>query len=107
MFEGQCDGKGKRILVRSLDVDGVIIHEICHAVTSEWHNKKWLARMEKAALKAESIGEEKLAKGIRERLVSSLGCSPSLNHKTAATYSGVGRRFRRSRMAIFPCHKPL
>jgi hypothetical protein len=65
---GYCDTEGKRIIV-SPDCpnhDETLIHEICHAVASIRHDKKWQRRMEKAAQKAESIGLKDLAVAIRK-----------------------------------------
>jgi hypothetical protein len=43
-----------------------MIHEIAHAVATLYHNKKWQRRMEKAALRAESLGLKELAAEIRQ-----------------------------------------
>jgi len=67
--DGRCDNKGKMIIIFSLrNIDMMLIHEICHAVASIGHNKKWQSRMEKAALKAESLGQMELAREIRADL---------------------------------------
>jgi hypothetical protein len=43
-----------------------LIHEICHAVTnSNYHKKKWRARMNKIADRAEQLGQKELAEYIR------------------------------------------
>jgi hypothetical protein len=66
---GLCDSKGKMIVVRNSPPGGpqvALIHEICHAVASIYHDKKWQRRMEMAALKAESIGDKELAAEIRK-----------------------------------------
>jgi len=46
----------------------LFIHEIAHAAAHGGHSKKWLARMEKAARKAESISEIELSGEIRREI---------------------------------------
>jgi hypothetical protein len=43
----------------------VIIHEICHDESTDYHTEKWVKRMEDAAKKAESLKQLKLAWIIR------------------------------------------
>lgn len=59
------DCKKKKIVTKNGDRESMI-HEICHVITSLSHGKRWQARMEQAAQKAESIGNAELAKGIRK-----------------------------------------
>jgi len=40
----------------------VLIHEICHAVTNDYHGRKWFSRMVKAVERARELGFENLAK---------------------------------------------
>jgi hypothetical protein len=67
---GLCDYVGKAIIIRDdlhvLPAPVLLIHEIAHAVTYPGHGKKWQIRMEKAALKAESIGHDELAAELRK-----------------------------------------
>ena len=44
----------------------VLIHEIAHAAASLGHDRKWLARMRKAADQAERIGRTELAEMLRK-----------------------------------------
>jgi len=72
--EGHCNAESKTIRVqytpkRRLRL--LFIHEIAHAAASYGgHSKKWLARMEKAAKQAESIGEIELSSEIRKDVES-------------------------------------
>lgn len=66
---GCCDNVLKEIVINgSFDssLDELMIHEISHAATHSYHGKKWQRRMEKAAIKADSIGREELATEIRK-----------------------------------------
>ena len=47
-----------------------LIHEIAHAVSSLGHGKEWQDRVEKAARKAETIGETSVAEALREEIRS-------------------------------------
>ena len=65
---GLCDLEGKQIVVTPgcpHGQDVTMIHEICHAVASVGHAKKWQNRMEMAAQMAETIGRTELAAEIR------------------------------------------
>ncbi len=70
---GYCSTKEKRIYIRPNGVmdtpdDGLlalIIHEICHDVTTAYHTERWVERMEQAAKKAESLEWPQLALKIR------------------------------------------
>ncbi len=69
---GFCDSPNKVIYVHPLwaeegdgDLYVLIIHEICHAAASHWHDNKYQARLLKAADKAQYIGETELADKIR------------------------------------------
>jgi hypothetical protein len=46
----------------------LLIHEICHAITSGQHHKRWEKRMMKSADKASKIGNFQLVKLIYEDL---------------------------------------
>lgn len=69
--EGQCRYESKTIKIR-YTVESrlrlLFIHEIAHAAASVGHDKKWQARMEKAAQKAETIGEFELSGEIRKEI---------------------------------------
>ncbi len=74
---GYCANEDKQIIVSSsdcsncgMDIDVAMIHEIAHAVTATYHDKKWQRRMEKAALKADSLGLKELAEGIRKDYIA-------------------------------------
>jgi len=63
---GKSDERKKRIVVHVVadnddDLHLLLIHEICHAVTSTSHGKKWLDRLMKAGDRARLIGREALA----------------------------------------------
>ncbi len=70
---GYCSSKEKRLYINPNGVkdmrDGgllaLIIHEICHDVTTAYHTERWVERMEKAAKKAESLDQSQLALMIR------------------------------------------
>ena len=61
VVEVQCMGPGQSLRV-------CLIHEIAHAVSSLGHGKEWQDRVEKAARKAESIGEASVAEALREEV---------------------------------------
>jgi len=48
------------------DMEAILIHEICHAVTTTAHGTIWRRRMEKAAGRADRAGRPGLARRIRE-----------------------------------------
>ena len=70
--DGSCDMANKKIDIRRAINPGevylVLIHEIAHAVTGGGHGKRWQARMEKAAQRAENIGETALAESLRKEV---------------------------------------
>ncbi len=61
VVEVQCMGPGQSLRV-------CLIHEIAHAVSSLGHGKEWQDRVEKAARKAETIGETSVAEALREEI---------------------------------------
>jgi hypothetical protein len=69
--DGGCDTENKTICVSPLreHSDGelyvLIIHEICHAVTTLYHGKKFKSRLLKAANKAQDMGNLTLAEKLR------------------------------------------
>ena len=65
---GCCDPDSKIIHVMT-DSEGynlTLVHEICHAVTTQSHEKKWFQRMMKANVVADQLGNDQLATEIRE-----------------------------------------
>ena len=65
---GYCDPDNKIIHVMT-DSEGyslTLAHEICHAVTTQSHEKKWFQRMMKANVVADQLGSNQLATEIRE-----------------------------------------
>ena len=65
---GYCDPDNKIIHVMT-DSEGyslTLVHEICHAVTTQSHKKKWFQRMMKANVVADQLGNNQLATEIRE-----------------------------------------
>ena len=65
---GYCDPDNKIIHVMT-DSEGyslTLAHEICHAVTTQSHEKKWFQRMMKANVVADQLGNDQLATEIRE-----------------------------------------
>jgi hypothetical protein len=70
---GYCSSKEKMIYicpngVKDMPDDGLlalIIHEVCHDVATAYHTERWVERMEKAAKKAETLSQPKLAYKIR------------------------------------------
>ena len=69
-LHGYCDTDSKTIHVAFHDSDCLLVHEICHAVASLGHEKKWSQRMIKAAELAEQAGEQQLAQNIRKEIKS-------------------------------------
>jgi hypothetical protein len=64
--DGKSDQRKKTIAVHGVADDDdhlhcLLIHEICHAVASTGHGKKWLDRLMKAGDRARLIGRETLA----------------------------------------------
>jgi hypothetical protein len=91
---GYCDTEGKKILINlflinSSDPDETLIHEICHAVASTYHGKKWQGRMEKAVLKAESLGNKELAEKIRKDYTAYSDPDKCLNLTANMVYTKV------------------
>jgi hypothetical protein len=71
---GHCDSERRviEIVFQHADADErdkLIIHEICHDVADLGHGKKWQARMEQAAKRAEALGRHRLAQLLREEIV--------------------------------------
>jgi len=71
-----CNPRTKSILIRSdidsefndTEIEGVFIHEMAHAMTpGEHHGTVWERHVKDAAVKADSLGQTKLAKVLRDR----------------------------------------
>ncbi|MGO8880647.1 MAG: hypothetical protein ACLPVO_09405 [Desulfomonilaceae bacterium] len=58
----------KSLLGTESQLRQLIIHEIAHAVANTGHGICWRNRIQKAALKAESLNEIEVAKGLREEI---------------------------------------
>jgi len=72
--EGRCEIPRKTIFIRKIpdsidELKQLLIHEICHH-NALGHEAKWFRNMEAAAQRAEAIGQEKMAKWIREEIES-------------------------------------
>ena len=70
---GHCDDERQviEIVVQHADPDkrdGLLIHEICHAVANGNHGKAWQRRMEKAARRADDLGRDRLAQWLRQEI---------------------------------------
>lgn len=63
------DGKDER--------DALMIHEICHAVTSGSHGEPWLRRMEKAAAHAQALDRRQLAELLETQITEYREAGPS------------------------------
>jgi len=59
----------------------LLIHEICHAITSGQHKKRWEIRMLKAADKAQKMGNMQLFKMVLKNLDNVRRASLSLERK--------------------------
>ena len=70
---GHCDRERLiiEIVVQHADPDkrdGLLIHEICHAVAKGNHGKAWQRRMGKAARRAADLGRDGLARWLRQEI---------------------------------------
>ena len=65
---GYCDPDNKiiHVMTDSESYSLTLVHEICHAVTTQSHEKKWFQRMMKANVVADQLGNNQLATEIRE-----------------------------------------
>lgn len=77
--QGFCDTQNKTIYTLYTN-NLVIIHEICHAVTEQGHNKRWTTRMELVAEDAEKDGNSELATEIRNQ-IEAYSMSPKITAK--------------------------
>jgi hypothetical protein len=71
--QGRCERKIKTISVlggiERDDLLALLIHEIAHAISNDFHGKRWLQRMEKAASHADQQGLPTLAALLRQQIV--------------------------------------
>jgi hypothetical protein len=70
---GRCDRASKNILLKDQlsqedELYYLLIHEICHAISSPYHGRRWQERMMKASEKASKIGRRELAKMLDEEV---------------------------------------
>jgi len=70
---GYCDDVSKTIYIASeikkkSDLQVVMIHEICHAVTRTGHGKMWARRLLKAAKKAKELKNFKLEAALKKEV---------------------------------------
>jgi len=76
--DGYCDSEHRVITIPksgvrdAVDRDAVVIHEICHAVTSGGHGKRWINRMKKAAMRAESLAKHSLSSRLLKEIEGQL-----------------------------------
>lgn len=80
---GRCDSVRRviEIVAQHADPDerdGLLIHEICHAVVDGSHGKKWQDRMERAATRANELGRDVLAKMLRQEIAEYQEATTSL-----------------------------
>ena len=71
--QGRCDRASKNILIKDRpphedELYCLLIHEICHAVSSPYHGRRWQDRMMKAGDKADKIGHKELAEMLDEEV---------------------------------------
>lgn len=71
--QGRCDRASKNILLKDQpsqedELYYLLIHEICHAISSPYHGRRWQERMIKASDKAGKIGRRELAKMLDEEV---------------------------------------
>jgi hypothetical protein len=72
---GYCDRERRviEIVIQHTDPDKcdcLLIHEMCHAVANGGHEKVWQRRLEKAAVRADELGRDVLAKLLRQEIVN-------------------------------------
>ena len=89
--DGYCDSDNRQIVIASADpsMECILIHEIAHAVTHQYHGKKWQGRMEKAALKAEELGLNDLATQIRGEYAKYLDLALSFRPTAHLVYNSI------------------
>lgn len=100
--EGRCISDSKTIKIRHATesrLRPLLIHEMAHAAASVGHDKKWQARMEKAAQKAETIGEAELSSQIRKE-IESYNDPENLRPTAAIVYQQIEDTVRDSSPAL-------
>jgi hypothetical protein len=88
--QGYCDGTTKTIYVNNGWKDRaecrlLIIHEICHAVTSGGHGKRFCTRLRQAAQRASALGDMTLSAQLLEE-ADGYECGPAFD---ASPYSCI------------------
>src|SRR5208283_4614582 len=70
--DGICDRKKQLIIIKNsgneTDLLNALIHEICHAVTSDYHGKLFLKRLSTAERRARYLRYEKLSEAIHAEI---------------------------------------
>lgn len=70
--QGLCDKDNKIITIEGnkseIELQLILIHEICHAVASVDHGKKWLNRVLKAKEMATTTGQSELSKRLKDEI---------------------------------------
>lgn len=74
-MQGHCDRERRviEVVVQHTDPDkrdGLLIHEICHAVAKGSHGKAWKRRMESVARRADDLGRDGLAQWLRQEIAN-------------------------------------
>ena len=97
---GYCDFTSKVIKVASIpksddELAVLLIHEMAHAATASYHDKRWLTRMAKAAQQAKAIGRS----GLAMLLLQEIEAYSEVRRETAARGGAV-----LSVRANYPCH---
>ncbi len=78
---GYCDDRTRRILFSAKVIDGMtegglkalVIHEICHDTSSEWHDNRWADEMDRCKAIAYELGELQLARNLSAQVYAELG----------------------------------
>jgi uncharacterized membrane protein YkvA (DUF1232 family) len=86
-FDGCAIPMTKSILIHadfieSKDLYGVIIHEICHALSSSSHGKRWLQQMHDTAQLARKHGKIQLAEFIENDVKAARQAAPQTSSKS-------------------------
>lgn len=91
--DGYCDKATKTVFAfgwtANANGDKLIIHELCHAVASVHHGKRWQDRMEQAAARAEALGVPQVAAHLREE-IENYNCGISYAMEMQSTRDLVG-----------------
>lgn len=93
---GKCLRKDKTLLLRHAFKDEdtlhcLLIHEICHAVTDEYHTQRWLMRYRKAGEQAKRMGLHRLAALILEEAELYAHCESRIRADAKTVYGLIRR----------------